>query len=94
MSERFDGKDMLAQLQKKGFRKTKGATVSERIAGETATHLKVDRRTLRRTGRDQQLAVRVTEKTKADYVAYAERHEILLAEVLERGLAVLLKEER
>lgn len=63
------------------------ATVSERVESEVGP--KMDGRSLRRTGRTEQLAVRVTAETKRAYQTYADEHGILMAEVLERGLEAL-----
>ena len=47
------------------FRKTKGATVSDRLEIEKAEIGKIDGRSLRRTGRTEQFAARIKPETKA-----------------------------
>lgn len=47
------------------------------------------RRTRRKTGRVHQFATRLRESTVDDIHAYADKHELTLAEVIERAMAAL-----
>lgn len=96
MSDKAKGASEGASIEalRNKFRQAKGMSLADRFEAEARGGGKIDGRSLRRTGRTEQLAVRVTAKTKEAYQAYAARHDILLAEVLERALAALEAEER
>ncbi|MQW30260.1 stability/partitioning determinant [Sinorhizobium meliloti] len=51
------------------------------------------RRTRRKTGRTEQFATRLRADTIETIYAYADRHEITLAETIERAIAALLQAE-
>jgi hypothetical protein len=51
------------------------------------------RRARRKTGRTEQFATRLRADTLETIYSYADRHEITLAETIERAIAVLLQEE-
>ena len=51
------------------------------------------RRTRRKTGRTEQFATRLRADTLEAIYAYADRHEITLAETIERAMSVLVEEE-
>lgn len=52
------------------------------------------RRTRRKTGRTEQFATRLRADTLAAIYAYADRHEVTLAETIERAMAALEERER
>jgi len=68
-----------------GFRETPQAPVMETVA------LAKPRRARRKTGRTEQFATRLKAETLAKIYAYADRHEITLAETIERAVAALEK---
>lgn len=51
------------------------------------------RRTRRKTGRTEQFATRLRADTLEAIYAYADQHEITLAETIERAMATLLQDE-
>lgn len=51
------------------------------------------RRTRRKTGRTEQFATRLRADTLEAIYAYADRHEITLAETIERAIAALAQDE-
>ena len=91
MQEKYPGK--LEALRAK-FRKTTGRTVAERTTLESPKTQKIDRRTLRRTGRTELLSVRVTAELKAEVHALAAADNLLVAEVIEQALAALQASKR
>ena len=71
-----------------GFRETpKAPELFPSLPGRPA------RRTRRKTGRTEQFATRLRADTLEAIYAYADRHEITLAETIERAIAVLLQEK-
>ena len=90
MSENFDGA-MLAMLGSK-LRKTKGASVADRLQLERQELAKLDGRSLRATGRTEQLNLRLTAETKDKIQAIATEKSMKLAEVIERAIAALERE--
>lgn len=72
-----------------GFRETpKAPELSKPSAG------KPPRRTRRKTGRTEQFATRLRADTIEAIYSYADRHEITLAETIERAIAALVDDER
>jgi hypothetical protein len=69
-----------------GGRKTKGATVKSRAEAEKPPVLPTDGRRERATGRTLQLNMKVKPAFRDDLVALADKHQIGLAEMLERVL--------
>lgn len=67
-----------------GFRETPKAARSEAVPPIRAT-----RRTRRKTGRTEQFATRLRAETIEAIYNYADRHEITLAETIERAVAAL-----
>jgi len=55
---------------------------------------KPTRRARRKTGRTEQFATRLRADTLESIYAYADRHEITLAETIERAMAALVKGEQ
>jgi len=96
MAEGFAGASMSALADKfgKGRRKTRGASVADRIAEENKQLSKIDGRSLRRTGRTEVLAARVKLEIKTSVYAYAERHELKLGEVVEMAVELLMRDEQ
>lgn len=70
-----------------GGRKTKGATVASRDAGEKPPVLPTDGRRLRATGRTMQLNIKVKPAFRDELVALAARNKVGIAEMLERIVA-------
>ena len=64
-------------------------SVDEHVKAERVEAKKVDGRTLRRTGRTEQLNVRVAADTKAEIQAIANAQEWLIGEVIEKAVAAL-----
>lgn len=71
-----------------GFRETPKAVVSE--ANPT---VRTARRTRRKTGRTEQFATRLRADTIEAIYSYADRHEITLAETIERAIRALNGQE-
>lgn len=72
-----------------GFRDTpKAPELSQPSAG------KPPRRTRRKTGRTEQFATRLKAETLEAIYAYADQHEITLAETVEHAIAALLDKEK
>ncbi|CCF22398.1 putative Stability/partitioning determinant (plasmid) [Pseudorhizobium banfieldiae] len=69
-----------------GFRETPKAAAP-------ATPASTGRRTRRRTGRTEQFATRLRAETLEAIYAYADRHEITLAETIERAMSALVDAE-
>lgn len=69
-----------------GFRETPKAP-------EPFSLSKTARRTRRKTGRTEQFATRLRADTLEAIYAYADRHEITLAETIERAMAALVNAE-
>ena len=88
MSEKFDGLGLENITQKLTNRFGGSVTVADRKLGDGE---KIDRRTLRKTGRTELFSARVTAETKAALKTYADANNMLLGEVLERALALLTK---
>jgi hypothetical protein len=88
--EGFDG-NMLAMLGSK-LRKTKGASVADRLALERQELAKLDGRALRATGRTEQLNLRLTAETKQKIQRIAKEKNLLLAQVIEDAIAALERE--
>lgn len=71
-----------------GFRETpKASNLFPSSPGRPA------RRTRRKTGRTEQFATRLRADTLEAIYAYADRHEITLAETIERAMTVLARQE-
>lgn len=71
-----------------GFRETpKAPELFPSLPGRPA------RRTRRKTGRTEQFATRLRAKTLEAIYAYADRHEITLAETIERAMRALVEGE-
>jgi len=71
-----------------GFRETpKAPELFPSLPGRTA------RRTRRKTGRTEQFATRLRADTLEAIYAYADRHEITLAETIERAMSALVEGE-
>lgn len=71
-----------------GFRETPKAAASE-----GSTSVRPMRRTRRKTGRTEQFATRLRADTIESIHGYADRHEITLAETIERALRALHQQE-
>lgn len=54
---------------------------------------KPTRRTRRKTGRTEQFATRLSADTLETIYAYADRHEITLAETIERAMTALMEQD-
>jgi hypothetical protein len=70
-------------------RKTKGATIAERLALEDQAIGKIDRRTLRKTGRTEQLNLRCSATTRERIKAICEDTGWSASEMLEHALTAL-----
>lgn len=70
-----------------GFRETPKAQ-----SAPEAEPAQVQRRARRKTGRTEQFATRLRAETLEAIYAYADRHEITLAETIERAIASLSKD--
>ena len=77
----------LVEMAKTGTPRTK--SVDAQIQAEQAGAKKVDGRTLRKTGRTEQLNVRVAAETKAEIQALAGANDWLIGEVIERAVIAL-----
>lgn len=83
-----DPKAVKAATRAAGFRET------PRAASEAAeTSAVKPRRARRKTGRTEQFATRLKAETLEAIYAYADQHEITLAETIERGVAALYRGE-
>lgn len=71
-----------------GFRETPKAPEAA-----PAPSARLTRRTRRKTGRTEQFATRLRAETLEAIYAYADRHEITLAETIERAIAALSRGE-
>ena len=71
-----------------GFRETPKAPETS-----PAPSARLTRRTRRKTGRTEQFATRLRAETLEAIYAYADKHEITLAETIERAMAVLSQGE-
>ncbi|TCP77420.1 hypothetical protein C8J31_12416 [Rhizobium sp. PP-CC-2G-626] len=79
-----DPNEIKAAARAAGFRETpKGPDLHPSSSGRP------DRRTRRKTGRTEQFATRLRADTIEAIYAYADRHEITLAETIERAMAAL-----
>lgn len=79
-----DPKEVKAAARAAGFRETpRAADVAPTSSVRPA------RRTRRKTGRTEQFATRLRADTIEAIYAYADRHEITLAETIERAMAAL-----
>jgi hypothetical protein len=88
--EGFDG-NMLAMLGSK-LRKTRGASVADRLALERQELAKIDGRSSRATGRTEQLNLRLKSDIKDRIKRIAKDKDLLLAEVIERAIEALERE--
>jgi hypothetical protein len=77
----------------KAATKTLGFRETPRDAALAPSAEPLLRRTRRKTGRVHQFATRLREDTLRQIIAYADRHELTLAEVIERAMAALAKQE-
>lgn len=77
-----------AATQTLGFRETPREPTAA-PASETLL-----RRPRRKTGRVHQFATRLRESTLREIYDYSDRHEVTLAEVIERAMEALAKQER
>ena len=77
----------LIDIARSGEARTKSADQHIKIEREEAR--KVDGRTLQKTGRTEQLNVRVRAETKAEIQALANAHGWLIAEVIEKAVSSL-----
>ena len=77
----------LIEISKSG--RSRARSVDEHIKIEHAVEKKIDGRTLRKTGRTEQLNVRVAAETKGEIVALANAHDWLIGEVIEKAIAAL-----
>lgn len=78
-----DPNEVKAAARAAGFRETPRAPELPSSPGRPA------RRTRRKTGRTEQFATRLRADTIEAIYAYADRHEITLAETIERAIAAL-----
>ena len=93
MSERIKSAwSQLVEIAKSGENRTR--SVDEHVKAERAELKKIDGRTLRKTGRTDQLNVRVAAETKAEIQALANAHDWLIGEVIEKAVAALKREMR
>lgn len=77
------------RLQQLGGSDRRGPDVKDRLAAEKRAAKKIDRRTLRRTGRTEQFNVRLKQETKDAILRLAEANNWLNGEVVERAIALL-----
>ena len=79
-----DNNAVKAATRAAGFRETPKAAGSD-----DAPSIRATRRTRRKTGRTEQFATRLRADTIEAIYNYADRHEITLAETIERAIAAL-----
>lgn len=83
----IDPNAVKAATRAAGFRETpKAPELFPSLPGQPA------RRTRRKTGRTEQFATRLRADTLEAIYAYADRHEITLAETIERAMSALVEE--
>jgi hypothetical protein len=91
MAEDFAGGLNLEALRNK-FRKSAGATVAERKEAERRALAPTDGRRLRSGVRTVQVNLRVTPEFKEQLYELAREKNLTMTEVVERGVALLLKD--
>lgn len=70
-------------------RSARSDTIKERLATERREEKKIDRRTLRKTGRTQQVNIRLRQATRDDIQRLSETHGWLIGEVIEHAIEAL-----